>query len=105
VENTGGGGTRDVHWRESILTNELMTGFLNSGVNPLSAITVASFRDEGYLTNDANADPFVFGAALRAAAAEPLMLHLVPWSPFVRTIDRTGRVRRVIDLRDGPFRR
>ena len=105
VENTGGGGTRDVHWRESILTNELMTGFLNSGTNPLSALTVASLRDEGYLVNDAIADPFTFGAALQAATAAPISLHTTLWTELVRTIDRTGRVRRILNLRDGPFKR
>ncbi|MGE0443028.1 MAG: leishmanolysin-related zinc metalloendopeptidase [Gemmatimonadales bacterium] len=105
VENTGGGGTRDVHWREAIVTNELMTGFLNSGVNPLSAITVASFRDEGYIVNDALADAFTFGAALQAATAAPVSLHVSEWSSLVRTIDRSGRVRRVIDLRTGPYKR
>jgi hypothetical protein len=31
VENTGGPGTADGHWRESVFQNELMTGFLNLG--------------------------------------------------------------------------
>ena len=49
VENTGGSGTRDGHWRESVFGNELMTGFLNGGVNnPLSRITAGSFKDIGY---------------------------------------------------------
>jgi hypothetical protein len=48
VENIGGPGTADGHWRESVLRNELMTGFLNLGVNPLSRITAGSIRDLGY---------------------------------------------------------
>ncbi len=51
IANTGGEGTREAHWRESIFDNELMTGFLNSGVgvnNPLSQITAASLVDLGY---------------------------------------------------------
>jgi hypothetical protein len=48
VENMGGPGTQDGHWRESVLRNELMTGFLNLGVNPLSRITAGSMRDLGY---------------------------------------------------------
>jgi hypothetical protein len=68
VENTQGGqGTRDAHWRESVLTNELMTGFLNPGANPLSRITVASLQDLGYRVNLAGADPFSLGFGLRAA--------------------------------------
>ena len=59
VANTGGRGTRDGHWRESILGNELMTGFLNNGVsNPLSSITVASLGDLGYEVDLSAADPY-----------------------------------------------
>jgi predicted Zn-dependent protease with MMP-like domain len=48
IENIGGPGTRFSHWRESALNNELMTGFLNLGENPLSRITAASMKDLGY---------------------------------------------------------
>ncbi|NER13504.1 peptidase [Leptobacterium flavescens] len=48
IENVGGPGTALGHWRESVLTNELMTGFLNLGENPLSRITAGSMRDLGY---------------------------------------------------------
>ncbi|WP_187176240.1 leishmanolysin-related zinc metalloendopeptidase [Algoriphagus sp. AK58] len=48
IENVGGPGTAGGHWRESILRNELMTGFLNLGSNPLSRITAASMNDLGY---------------------------------------------------------
>ncbi|PHK98083.1 hypothetical protein CGL56_12905 [Neolewinella marina] len=48
VENIGGRGTRLGHWRESVLRNELMTGFLNLGENPLSRITAGSMTDLGY---------------------------------------------------------
>lgn len=59
VENTGGAGTRDGHWRESVFDNELMTGFLNQGqANPLSRVTVASLADLGYQVNLNAADPY-----------------------------------------------
>lgn len=48
IENIGGQGTAGSHWRESILRNELMTGFLNLGTNSLSRITAASMNDLGY---------------------------------------------------------
>ncbi|WP_062054008.1 leishmanolysin-related zinc metalloendopeptidase [Sediminicola sp. YIK13] len=48
IENEFGPGTRFGHWKESTLNNELMTGFLNFGENPLSRITAASMRDLGY---------------------------------------------------------
>ena len=48
IENIGGPGTAGGHWRESLLRNELMTGFINLGYNPLSRITAGSMRDLGY---------------------------------------------------------
>lgn len=45
----GGAGTLYGHWDEDTLENELMTGFLNSGVdNPISRITVGQMADLGY---------------------------------------------------------
>jgi len=59
VENTGGAGTANSHWRETVFGNELMTGFYNSGIaNPLSRITIASLADLGYTVNYAAADPY-----------------------------------------------
>lgn len=64
VENSGGPGTQDGHWRESILGRELMTGYLNyGGPNPLSMITLASLGDLGYKVNMYAADPFSPGGA------------------------------------------
>lgn len=71
VENTGGQGTRDGHWRESVHDNELMTGFLNLSSNPLSAITIESLRDMGYVVDVTVADPYTVPfptASLRALA-------------------------------------
>lgn len=51
IENMGGAGTVGSHWREVDLRNELMTGFLNLGENPLSRITAGSLRDLGYGTS------------------------------------------------------
>lgn len=48
IENEFGPGTRFGHWKESTMNNELMTGFLNLGENPLSRITAGSMRDLGY---------------------------------------------------------
>jgi hypothetical protein len=48
VENTGGVGTRDSHWRETVFKKELMTGFVADAKNPLSKLTVASLADLGY---------------------------------------------------------
>lgn len=64
VENSGGTGTRDSHWRESILRNELMTGFINRGSNPLSRISAGSLQDMGYPVNVTAADGYAFTASL-----------------------------------------
>jgi hypothetical protein len=71
VENTGGAGTRDGHWRERIFGLELMTGFLNADVNPLSRLTVASLQDMGYEVNFDAADPYAIPSRL-----EVLMLGI-----------------------------
>jgi len=58
VENSGGSGTRDAHWREATFRNEIMTGYINSGSNPLSSITIGSLQDLGYSVNYAGADAY-----------------------------------------------
>lgn len=69
VENTGGSGTADSHWRESILTNELMTGWAGPGTNlPLSRITIGSLADIGYTVNYAAADSYTPSASALSAA-------------------------------------
>jgi hypothetical protein len=71
VESTGGKGTADSHWRESVFGDELMTGFLDPGANPLSRVTLASFTDMGYTVNLAGADPYTLAPALRAFSRGP----------------------------------
>ena len=49
VQESGGAGTRDVHWRESVMRRELMTAYFTPGVpNPLSFITLGALVDMGY---------------------------------------------------------
>lgn len=47
------------HWRENIFMNELMTPFLDPGVNPVSRMTVAQFADLGYIVDLNAADPYL----------------------------------------------
>ena len=68
VENTGGDGTRDSHWRDLVFKNELMTGFIGGTNNPLSKITTRSLVDLGYQIDDATADPLGFTPSLRRDA-------------------------------------
>jgi hypothetical protein len=66
VENTGGEGTRDSHWRESTFNTELMTGFLDGGAVPISLMTIGALEDLGFVVNDAAADTYmIFVNALR----------------------------------------
>jgi hypothetical protein len=95
VENSGGPGTRDSHWRESVARNELMTGFLNNGDNPLSIFTIASLRDMGYVVNDAVADEFALLPLLRAAPGAGLEIREAPLADNILVI-RRGRILRSI---------
>ena len=98
VENTGGLGTINTRWRESVLANELMTGFINSGSNPLSLLTVRSLEDLGYTVNAAMADPFNLTLSLRASIVGdtgglPLVNDVYTGPQW--TIDSRGRVTRI----------
>ena len=48
VANQGGPGTEGAHWREATFGRELLTGRLDSGINPISRISIASLIDLGY---------------------------------------------------------
>jgi hypothetical protein len=96
VENTGGAGTADAHWRESVFGNELMTGFVDAGVNPLSRVTVSSMGDLGYSVNLTDADPYTLAPGLRAFGQRPAIelkndVLQVP----IHQVDDAGRVLRV----------
>jgi hypothetical protein len=93
VEDTGGQGTADSHWRESVFGPELMTGFIGLGANPLSAVTVRSLEDQGYDVDPAGADPFTVNAALRGgrAAAGFRLQDDVLREPVYR-VDEAGQV-------------
>ena len=96
VENSGGPGTRDGHWRENVARNELMTGFISAGENPLSAFTVGSLRDMGYIVDDVGADDFTLAALLRAGPTAAIELREVPVEGPIYVIDRRGRPLRTV---------
>lgn len=64
VANTGGPGTREGHWRETLFGNELMTGYINEGANPLSRLTIASLEDLGHTVNYNAADPYTLPSSM-----------------------------------------
>jgi hypothetical protein len=100
VENCGasspsgcGTGTRNGHWREPVLGNELMTGYVTPGQNPLSVLSVAAQEDLGYTVNYAAADPYVrVFTAPAAAGAAPLFLGDDIRPGPVSVVDALGRV-------------
>ncbi len=63
-----GPGTADSHWRESVFSSELMTGYIGGTNNPLSKVTSRSLIDLGYVIDDATADPLGFTPSFRREA-------------------------------------
>lgn len=99
VENCCSDGTRNAHWRESVLQRELMTGFVTGGggLNPLSPLTAASLIDLGYVVDVNQSDlPPSF---LRAGASEPGMQIKEEILTSPTMIDLFGRA-----VRGGPTR-
>ena len=94
VENDGSPGTVDSHWRESIFATELMTGFVDIGSNPLSAVSVAALADQGYTVDLSGADAFTLSlSALRVASGPRLrLLNDVRRLP-IKVVDKRGRLR------------
>jgi hypothetical protein len=77
VENQGGPGTANSHWRDTVFRNELMTGFVAGPPNPLSRLTVASLRDLGYKVDLSKAESYVLPNLLRLAEGGHLMAAAV----------------------------
>jgi hypothetical protein len=73
LENTGGAGTADSHWRESIFRNELMTGFVGAAGNPMSRMTVASLQDLGYVVDMNASEPYNLPNLMALAESGALM--------------------------------
>ena len=108
VENQGGPGTADAHWRESTFFNELMTGFVNSRVtvpvgimNPLSVMSIQSLADVGYTVNPKAADPYNIPGITAARVSGQLNVEASqpPWELLERPkfeISRTGTIKSII---------
>jgi hypothetical protein len=58
-----GAGTINGHWRESVLSRELMSGYLNAGVNPLSILSAGSLLDMGYKVTYSGSDSYTMPGA------------------------------------------
>jgi leishmanolysin len=102
VENTGGSGTADGHWRETTFGSELMTGFINAGFNPLSSMSIQSLGDLGYVVNQFAADAYnIPGTSIRALSqsSSAILGNLSPtWENVVKPnamLSRAGRLTRL----------
>jgi hypothetical protein len=95
IENAGGPGSRDSHWRESVMGRELMTSTISSAGNPLSAITVGSLRDVGYLVSFAAAGGYAVapnsaGVEINATGTTEVPIIETP-APTPIALDASGR--------------
>ena len=111
VENGGD----DAHWRESVLDDEMMTPSLVLGrTNPLSAITLQSFADMGYLIDVSHAQPYRLPSTARvadiAAGAEEQGVEILGYGDDVErgpimVVDANGKVVNVIGEETARLRR
>ena len=88
VHNDGRRGVADGHWRLSVFGNELLTPFISEEGSVLSAITIESLADVGFLVSLAEAEDYRLPGS--AGAAMDLMKGPV--------IDLSG------DILDGPVK-
>ena len=108
VENMGGPGSRNGHWRETVLSAELMTPYTSGVPEPLSAITIQSLADIGYEVDSTAAEPYRLPGADAARAIDPD--RLIPygddiWRGTLVIVDPDGRIVRVIPGSGGDDRR
>lgn len=74
VENTGGSGQADSHWRQSVFGGELMIGSFSASTStqlPMSAITVQSMADLGYAINASAADGYALPSSSAPTVSVP----------------------------------
>ena len=115
VENCGGAGTINSHWREGVagggagsgFGTELMTGYASAPAgqrNPFSRVTIAAMQDMGYGVDLSQADPYTLNSQ---ACPVPLLIappgSIVIGHDVVREelaspthVVRNGRVERIV---------
>lgn len=103
VENMGGSGTADGHWRNSVFgIRELMNGYriLGSGsAEAMSLVTIQSMADMGYEVDVDEADtytlPLATSSTARSRAAEAFPGIRIPLKCIVTQAVRTDEVRMI----------
>ncbi len=95
VEDTGGPGTRDGHWRESVFDTELMTGWIDFGTNQLSLVTLRSLDDMGYVIDAGHADSYSLPVSPslvpRPGSSRAIQLENDIQSGPIEVVDSAGR--------------
>ena len=103
VENIGGGGSANLHWRGSVLRGELMRPLNALGVREtLSAITIQSMADLGYVVDVGLAEPYTLPAGSAAAGKERARIVGLGDDALtgpIPVVDADGRVVRVLRTR------
>lgn len=103
VENLGGGGSANLHWRGSVLRGELLRPLNALGEREtFSAITVQSMADLGYAVDVGLAEPYTLPAARAGARAKTdrvvdLRDDVLTGPLYV--VDTDGRIVRVLRIR------
>jgi len=99
VENLGGAGSANLHWRGSVLRGELMRPLNRIGSREtLSAITIQSLADLGYIVDVSLAEPYTLPGVGAADEKPGRVVDLgddVLRGP-VQVVDAEGRVVRVL---------
>ena len=99
VENLGGAGSANLHWRGAVLRGELMRPLNRIGSREtLSAITIRSLADLGYTVDASLAEPYLLPGVGAADEKPGRVVDLgddVLRGP-VQVVDTTGRVVRVL---------
>ena len=102
VENLGGGGSANLHWRGSVLGGELMRPLNRIGSpETFSAITIQSLADLGYMVDVSLAEPYTLPGVGAADENPGRVVDLgddILTGP-VEVVDADGRVVRVLDRR------
>lgn len=110
VENAGGPGLANEHWREAVFGEELMSTVLTSGSPPLSLITIESLADMGYGVDLTRADAYTLPTGGIAALTAPdgpvvhLHEHLGRYPVWLAPIGAVDR-RKPVLKNDDPRRR
>ena len=74
IETDGGFGTAGVHWDDQTFGAELMTGYTSSGVMPLSAMSIGSMADLGYVVDYSQAGSYSMPTGLDLANLQQLVI-------------------------------